>query len=228
MRLISLALSFLSLVPTLTFGQDNFRKAEKIDSFGVISCEDLRARSQYFASQISNDPFSKALVIVHPMKDRIKAVYGQFRQIRTLFTYYNAEDRLEFLIDNETKEPSWEFWRIPPGAAEPAYEGKKWSLPEPDLTKAFIYDYEDENGICSTFVIPKFVALLNKSPGSRTHIVVYAGDKYSMRSPDFERQWIDTLTKEFGLARNRIKIYYAPGNHGLTYAEFWFVPAKKK
>lgn len=210
------------------FGQDNFPKAERIDSFGIVSCEHLRALSQSFASQISVDPNSKGLVFVHPAKGRLNVIYGQFRQILTLFTYYDAENRVEFLIGDDRTEPSWEFWKIPAGAIESDLKGEKWTLPPPNLTKAFIYDYEDENGICSTFVIRKYAELFIKNPGSRAHIVVKKSTMYPSSVKGFADQWVKELTATYSIPRNRIRVFYVRGDNPLTYAEFWFVPPKKR
>lgn len=227
MRRISLTLNFLLLVPALTFGQDNLPKAEKIEYFGVANCEYLRALSAHFASQISADPASKGLVVVHSAKDRLKLVHGQFRQILALFADYRAEDRVEFLIGDDKNEPSWEFWKIPAGATEPDFRGEKWSLPQPDLTKPFIYDYEDENGICSTFVIRKYAELFIRNPGSRAHIVIRKGQMGSV-AKGFADEWLKELTTTYSISKNRIKVFYVRGDNPLTYAEFWFVPSKKR
>ena len=203
-------------------------KPEQIDQFARPTCEELAARSQNFASQISNDPSSKGAVIVQTLKGRRNIVQRQFRMIIAYLAYSNAEDRVQFILNPDADVEVWELWKIPSGAVEPAYKGERWIPPTPNLSKAFIYGIEDENGICPTFAPTKYAELILRNPGARAHIVIYSGGKFSMGRRDFARQWIDSLTTEYALPRNKIKIYYARGNGGLTYAEFWFVPPRKK
>jgi hypothetical protein len=227
MRRILLTVSLLTYASTAGIAQAPFA-AEQIDVFGRISCDDLGGRSQNFANQILAEPNSKALVVVHPEKGRVTIVKGQFRQILKHFAYYMAEDRLEFLISDDQNEPRWEFWKIPAGATEPNHKGEKWTLPPANLTKAFIYDYEDENGICSTFVIRKYAELLIKNPGSRAHIVVKKSTIYPYSVKGFADQWIKELSTTYSIPKKRIRVFYVRGDNPLTYAEFWFVPRKKR
>jgi hypothetical protein len=210
------------------FTQDN-PKPEQIDQFGRPNCEDLAVRSQNFANQISMDPSSKGLVIVNASIARRAIVQGQFRAIIATFAYFNAEDRVEFVLNPESNDEVWELWKIPVGAAEPAYEGEKWILPVPDLKKAFIYGYEDEDGICPpTFVIRKFAELLTNNPSSRANIVVKNGTMYRYSARGFADRWVGELTRKFSVSKNRIRVFYVRGDSPLTYVEFWFVPARKQ
>jgi hypothetical protein len=204
-------------------------KSERIDQFGQPTCEELAARSQNFANQISNDPSSKGLVIVKTSDRRRAGVQSQFKALIASLASFNADDRVEFVVNTNAKEEVWELWRIPSGADEPVYKGEKWRMPEPDVTKAFIYGYEDEDTICPpTFVIRKFADLLTKNPGSRAHIVVRKNTTYRASEKGFADQWVKDLISRFSIARNRIRVFYARGDDSPTYAEFWFVPAKKR
>ena len=203
-------------------------KPEQIDAFGRIGCDEMGARNQNFAVQISQTPGSRGLVIVHSSSGRRNPIYGQFRLILTNLSYSNAEDRVDFLIMNDSPELRWEFWKIPDGAEPPVHSGEKWFPPKPNLTKPFIYDYEDEIGECSTFVPRKFAELLNSNPGAHANIVIKKGREKGLIIRGFANGWIDELTNKYDVDRKRIKIFYARGDSYLTYAEFWFVPARKR
>jgi hypothetical protein len=96
------------------------------------------------------------------------------------------------------------------------------------VRKPFIFGFEDEIGLCSTFVPRKYVELILGNPGSRAHIVVRPGGRETLSAVWFGKQWIENFTKDYGLPRNRIKIFYGKKDNQLTNAEFWFVPARKK
>jgi hypothetical protein len=107
-------------------------------------------------------------------------------------------------------------------------DAKEISKPLLDLTKPFPFGYEDENQICPTFVPRKFGELILNNPGSKAHFVVRQGNRHSVRARDFARQWLESLVRDAKIPRNRIRVFYAKSDEGLTYGEFWFVPAKKK
>ena len=207
----------------------NKPKAVLVDEFGRMPCDELGARASNLALSISQTPDSRALVISYPGTNRQSLATRQFHQILADFAFTGLDDdRLDFVLGEMRSDPKVEFWKVPRGAKEPDYRGERWRLPKPDLNKPFIYDSEDENGECSTFVVRKFAELLTDNPGSRAHIVVKKGGRLSMRSHGFADQWVDELHNKFGISKKRIRVFYGkPTTSSLTYADFWFVPSKR-
>jgi len=204
-------------------------KSELVDTFGRVSCEDLEAHSNGFAQQTKEMEEARALVIAYASKEDSKRLVGRFKVILRYFQLFDVEDRIDFLIANSDDLGQTEFWIIPRGATAPMVLGDSWVEPEPDVSKAFIYDIEDEIGICSTFVPRKFAELLIANPGSRAHIVVEAGSYEGAQAKGFADDTIKTLVEKFKVERKRIRTYYIrqKAKNSMTYAEYWFVPARR-
>jgi hypothetical protein len=225
----------LSLIPVVVlaafscFGQTE-AKPELVDSFGRVSCEDLEAHSDVLASNTSKMEGSRALVIAYPAGDDKSRLTGQFKVILRYFEYFGVPDRVDFRISHADNLGQTEFWIIPTGAVPPPVSGESWVEPTPDVTRPFIYDIEDEIGICSTFVPRKFAELLLANPGSRANVVIEAGSYESALARGFADNTIKTLVEEFKVDRSRIRTFYVrqKAKNSMTYAEYWFVPAKRR
>jgi len=223
---LSFALLLLAF-PYFVFGQ-NSGQAELIDTFGRITCEDLESHANALASRVKNNERSTAVVVVYPTGRDRGLFISRFRIILKYFEYFEVENRIEFRIAHADNLGQTEFWIIPDAGIEPTIAGEKWTLPQPNLSKAFLYDVEDYIGICSTFVPKKFAELLLANPGSKANIVVKVahGERWAK---GFAGETIKTLVEKFKVDRKRIRAFYVRGNRKetLTYAEYWFVPAKK-
>jgi hypothetical protein len=217
---------FLAILAVSMFAQEQ-PKAVQIDEFGRIPCDDLGSRASNLVQNVSETPGSRALVISYPGNHGQSLVLQQFRQILASFEFAKLEDRVEFVIGERGGDAKVEFWKVPQGAKEPGYNGQRWKLPTQDLTKPFVFDAEDENGECPTFVLRKFAELLSNNPGSRANIVVVRGGRYAFPARGFADQWVVDLSNKFGISRKRIRIFYGKSSGNLTYAEFWFVPSKR-
>jgi hypothetical protein len=200
-----------------------------VDEFSRVPCDELGSRASGLVQEIWKSSGSRALVIFYPKATWRSLVIQQFRQILAQFEFAELEDNVYFVIGETRNDAKIEFWKIPMGATEPAYAGEKWILPKSDLSRPFMYDTEDENGECPTFVLRKFAELILNNPRSRANIVVRKGGSFSSSGHGFANEWVNDLTSKFGIPRKRIRIFYAKDSQSsLTYAEFWFVPAKLK
>ncbi|MGE0656456.1 MAG: hypothetical protein AB7F88_13530 [Pyrinomonadaceae bacterium] len=90
-----------------------------------------------------------------------------------------------------------------------------------------MFGYEDEIGICPTFVPKNFARLILENPGSRGHIVVRIGEDPLVNRFYFAKEWINELVEKQGVPRKRLRLFFAKGE-GLTGVEFWYVPKKKR
>jgi hypothetical protein len=212
------------MVVSIICAQDNIRP-EIVDMFGVAGCEDLSARSSAFVQNVSETSGAKGLVVSYPEPRGRGIVISQFRLVLANFQYYNLDNQIEFVVGPERSGRETQFWLIPPGAAKPKFQGEKWALSF-DLTKPFIFDWEDEIGICNTFVVRKFAELLTANPGSKAHIVVKCSNR--RRKCGFDDRYVKKLTETYNIKRKRIRVIFAKSDHQLTDIEYWFVPAKNK
>ena len=222
-------IAFFVVAAVNCFGQTSL-KAEIVDTFGKLSCEDLEARSNVLAQRTKDIAESRALVIAYPNIGDLKLVTWRFKVILRYFQYFEMENKIDFRIANADNLGQTEFWIIPSGAVAPVVRGESWVEPAPDVSKPFIYDIEDEIGICSTFVPRKFAELLLANPGSRANIVIKAGSYDGAQPQGFADETIKTLVEKFTVERKRIRTFYVrrTAKNWMTYAEYWFVPAKRR
>jgi hypothetical protein len=217
----------LSLAVAIVASGQGAPRAELLDEFGPLPCDDLKSRGWNLITQVRQLPGSRALVYVHPAKTQPTIATAQLKLILADFAFAEIEDRVEFKVGDEWENVGYEFWRIPPGGELPDRVGRAWSPATPDVTRPFIFGYEDEIAECPTFVPRKFAELLKANPGSRANIVVRKS-RTAFSSKGFANDFIEELTQKFGVDRRRIKVFNAKTTEGLSYAEFWFVPAKKQ
>ncbi len=131
-----------------------------------------------------------------------------------------------------------QIWKIKPGAKPPVADSVPWNEPEPNLSLPFLYGNADEYGICPAFVPKAFAKLILDNPGALGHVVVIPGAlghvvvipgaAASVNKFYFAEQWIHELVKEHGVPRKRLRLFFTKPRGGLTAAEFWFIPARKK
>jgi hypothetical protein len=208
-------------------------KAVLYDEFGFMGCDAMLGRIDAFIQEMSANPQDRAIVVTFPEYEEIPKrrevmAKGRMIIIRSRFEQARMDERLTLLLGRTSEGIKTQFWRVPPSAEAPKLDATEILQPTLNLSKPFVFGGEDENQICPTFVPRKFGELLLNHPGSKAHLVVRRGDRHSMDSKSFAAQWLETLESDAKIPRSRIKVFYAKGDHGVTYGEFWFVPAKKK
>jgi hypothetical protein len=204
-------------------------KSTLVNEFGMLPCEQRLAYLDVYAQEIGKEPGSTALVLATPENGRAgTAARREISLVISRFELFKFEDRLVVILGKESNETHTQFWKVPQGADFPKFDGTRWTRPAPDVTKPFIFGWEDEYGLCSTFVPRKYAELILRNPGSRAHLVLRQGGRDTLSAVWFGKQWIKTFTKDYGLPRKRIKVFYAKNDIQLTNAEFWFVPARTK
>jgi hypothetical protein len=227
MRIILVSLNLICLANLAICAQDS-TKPEMIDAFGQVSCDDLNGRSANLANQIYKTPKDTGLVITYAKPGQRELAIRQFRVTLARFQDLSLDDRIHFIINERPDGPLTEYWKIPLGSSKSNFIGERWTLPNPVTSKPFIFGIEDEVGICSTFVLRKFAELFISNPSSRAHIVVRKGEVGS-QSKGFADQWVKELTTtKYSIPKSRIRVFYFRGDNPLTYAEFWYVPPRKR
>ncbi len=199
-----------------------------VDEFERVTCEDLSARIDVFQIQLSNNPGKTGFVIFKRGKDPLNKVRWFKKLFTSRFEARNISlEGLKVVMDESGDSVGGSFWLLPPGSTEPISRYSEIENDKIDVTKPFIFGYEDENGICPTFVPRLYAELLRKNPGSRGHLVVSGGTRDERRY--FVRTWRETFTKDFQIPVNRFRIFYTKASsQGIAGGEFWFVPPKSK
>jgi hypothetical protein len=218
-------MTLLASVP-LCLGQEE-PKAELVDKFGNITCEDFSARTDaLFQFYLWDDPTSTAYVVFYPAKSFPRKTPWFERMIKRK-AYLSKFDNTRLKIVRGANRDSFEaeFWIVPPGADKPVFDGEEQLETLPDLTKPFIFDSVAEEGVCPTFIPERYADLIKENANVRGHIVVFDSSKINRR--ETANYWLATFTKELKVPRNRLKIFFAKDNN-FAYEEFWIVPIKKK
>ncbi len=197
------------------------------DEFGDLNCEDILARADAFGSAMSNNPASVAVILIDPPSMRPEKAQIRRRLISSTLQLRGLEpERLSFYQGEAGEDLRTQFWRVPAGADLPAKATQQWSMPDSDVSRAFIYGYQDELAICPTFVPKAFAKLIMDNPGSRGHIVVTSDKNAMVNKYYFASEWIKTLVEIYGVPRNRLRLFFKKGDE--AGAEFWFVPHRRK
>ncbi len=216
---------FCALLLVINIAGQDVAKAVVVSEFGFVPCGHFLSQVDLFIHELKENRNDRAVAIISPRSPN-RHPFPWLRVTLSRFENAGMEDRLQLFVGPQSITINTQFWRIPPGASPPEIDGTLWTTSERDTTKPFIFGSEDENEICPTFVPRKLAELVADNPGSRVHFVVKRGDRHSIGTKGFSEYWIERLI-EAGIPRDRIRIFYSKSEHGLTYGEFWFVPAKK-
>lgn len=209
----------------ICLGQEKL-KAEQINEFGILDCDDFLSRLDNFFNVLKNEPSSTGYVIIYTEKGS--------RQLKRYETWINGQvyfakfDSNRLVIKHTKKEDGFRvvFWRVPAEASLPAFVEQKTSFVLPSSTKAFmlatsVYD------ICPTLSPKLYADYLQANPNMRGHIVV--SNKSIKEAKKDGENWLKVLTKEFNVSRNQLKVFYNKNHpYSESETEFWLVPQKKK
>ena len=219
-------ISIIVLLFAISCSGQEMPKASLVDEFGEVTCEDLLARTDNLSIQMANNPTSTALIVIHPQNGTLaKAIhYKEF--IEKTFQRHNLDSsRLRIVRGKEKDSVGGSFWLVPRGAENPVNETIVWPEKKLDLSKPFIFDAEDDEGVCPTFSARTYAELIKANPNVRGHIVI---SPYS-RSQQMETasHWLHILRKDYEIPRNRLRVFFTRPTDW-SHVEFWIVPIKKK
>ena len=218
-RLLVLATCVLAFV--VISGAQEESEAVLVDEFGLVQCGDLQARIDSFLSELNANPSAVGYAVLFNDKRRVTS-YANIIRANVYFRGFDPE-RIKILIGDLSTETGGQLWRSHSKSDIPLL--KDVMVPEYDLSAPFVYGSEDENGVCPTFVPELYAKLLKKVPDAWGKIEVFGENSSSRRL--FVDMWLKRFENDFGLSRNRIDVV-SRWKDGITYANFWFVPAKTR
>jgi hypothetical protein len=191
-----------------------------VDEFGPLSCEEILSKTDILADELNREPSADAFIVINPLKNDTVGAKKRLRLITSALRINRIDSsRFSFWIGEELISIDTQFWLVPNGAKPPDELGQKWTEPDLETSKSFIYGYADEVDACPVFRPSEYAALLKQDRTAKGHIVVY-GPKERQRI-QFARRWLETFEKDFGLGRDRFRVMYIE-NEGTLTAEFWF------
>ena len=129
LRKLLLLICVASLASSLTLAQTSNATARKFDEFGDIQASDLIARLDNLAVMLSNEPSSKAFLIVYRTRRDLPGLSNRYAH--RMKGYLTESRRLPseriVVVDGGVASCLWqEIWIVPPGSApkprEDAYD----------------------------------------------------------------------------------------------------------
>lgn len=143
----SLVLMFLFISLQLCFGQAAL-KAELVDEFSYLSCEDFRHRIDNFVIELAENPNLQGYVYITGKEDDLRKKVGYELLIKGQIALRNFDkSRVSFIRNTDTKNFKVQLWEVPAGAVKPDFKKTNWNFVFPLLTKPFLFhdDFEGEN-----------------------------------------------------------------------------------
>ena len=215
----------------ISFAQEK-PKAVLFDKFNHTVVGELWARIETFVQELKQEPNLQGFVVIYPKKDLVKPDFRDFkryaRDINNRIYQQSAvdENRIFIVRSKEKDSLEVELWKVPLGAEKPFLIEDKWASPLPDLTKAFVFDTIYLEEIYPTFRPKLYANLINTNPNLRGHIVAHGNYKeYVLNDAN---NWVKSLTDDYKIPRNRLKVFFKKIKSNNYYVEFWLVPERKK
>lgn len=209
----------------ICFGQDN-PKAELIDEFGNINCDDFLARNEGFYRVLQENPGSQGYAVISGKNDELRKKVNYELLIKGAIAINRFDvSRITTIRGAESENFKVQFWQVPPGAAKPDFKESKWNFVFPPQTKPFSF-YDNIREICPPISFETVYAeYLNANPQARGHIVIYAK---SLKTYNKFRNEARDLLKDIPI--NRLRFFHIKRNFSDNYAniEYWLVPRKTK
>jgi hypothetical protein len=210
----------------ICFGQDK-PKAEIIDQFDEINCEELLARLDNFLIAMRNNPNAAGYIIISGGKNDKNSFRDEWR-IRGHLEFRRFDDSQLTIAKAEVVKDSYtKFWLVPAGAEKPEYKEIDFDYKIPENRKPYIFNSTKEDGdLCPGGNQLKIYSdYLSANPNFRGHIVIFTESK-----AEFEKErtkLFNELTNKYKIPADQIKFFFVKKKE-FSYNEFWLVPQKKR
>jgi hypothetical protein len=200
--------------------------AKLIDVFGEASCEDLRMRVLNLYKQTSDQQGSIGFVVVNPQTDKLSRAIQVKKLVEITLRLSKLDlNKIRVVRGRDSNRLEVRMWIAEPGSNEPSYESASWPEESYDLSKPFVYGATFVDEVCPTFVPELYADLIKSNPDIHGRVVVYPYPGLSKW--ELAEDWINILTKEYGVPRNRLSLYFGKPSYNIN-VEFWIVPLKKR
>ena len=224
MRRYSLVCSFiLLLVPNAYLQQRS--TAKLVDEFGEASCEDISMRVHNLYRETIDQPGTIGFVVINPQKNRFNRAVRVKKLVEVILRFSKLDlNKIRVVRGHELDQLEVRMWIAQPGLNEPSYESVSWPEETYDLSKPFVYGATFIDEVCQTFMPELYADLIKANPNIRGRVVIYPYPGLSKWK--MAEEWINTLTKEYGIPRDRLRLYFGKPSYNIN-VEFWIVPVKK-
>lgn len=223
-----LLLAVFFVASQICFAQET-QKAELIDEFGSITCEDLIARQDALINTLKNEPNSTGYVIIYSNgKDsRVAWQTKMYVDGQTEFRRFDQK-RLIVLRATDEIELNVQFWKVPAGADKPEFKEIGWNYDLSNRNKPFKFNSSewDVSPCPIGSQLDSYSNHLNANKNFRGHIVISTkSDK------EFQKEKVKLLNKlenDYKLSTNQVRFFFVKRKIDYILYEFWLVPNKKR
>jgi hypothetical protein len=201
----------LVLLPVCFHAQSGTPKISvQVDSSGLITNGDFRARADTFIQELSAEPDSRGLIVIYGSPPQVAA---RKRLINHHFrTRMFPLSRLDVKVGGNVSEFQTDFWLIPAGAKPPEIKPEAWIAGEFGL----VYKTAADKGIKTFFEVSR------KLPDHQAYVVNYGSPaQVAMR----EKWFTNNLSLR---SRPPDRITLVNGGPGPVRTVMWLVPPGAK
>jgi hypothetical protein len=205
-------------------------KAELVDEFGKIYCEDLQSRLDgFYQNGLGSNSSSTGYIVIFGNKNNSLEKYMlEVRFKSAVFSQKYDFNRVVFVRGKNDDSTHGQFWIVPPCAAKPDFDEENWNYSLPELNKAVKFHeriWEDFDDICPSnrqFSEELYAKLLLGNPKFRVNIVISGNS-----SKNLKKELIKVFVNKYKIPANRLKFFYDENGYPDN-VEYWIVPPKIK
>lgn len=203
-------------------------KAELVDEFGKITCEDLIARQDNLFNQLQNEPDSMAYVVIYGDKNNAKFAWSvkTFLDGQTESRKFD-KSRISIRKAEDENELKVQFWKVPAGAEKPDFQEVGWNYDLSNRNKPFIFNSSnwDVSPCPIGSQLDSYAGHLNANKNFRGYIVIFT--KFNKEFQKEKASLLNDLQNDYKLSQSQLRFFHVKQNIDYTLYEFWIVPPKK-
>jgi hypothetical protein len=186
------------------------------------SCSELIDRAQNLGTVMQESKDGTGVFVLTSREERYEnAIKGVFLQ-----NHYDASRLRIFYLPFEleaTQKSS--LWFVTSDERLPLDNLERHPPIPFDPKTTYLWGSADQDDPCHVLSLGPFVELLNKNPRAKAKLIVHSPARKT--AIEFGTTWLNHLTTEWALPRDRITVTTGGRSQNDTWAEFYIVPARK-
>jgi hypothetical protein len=219
-----LLLVILFVTSQIYFAQET-PKAELIDEFGRLTCEDIIARQDALLNILNEEPTSTGYIIIYSNKKDSRAAWRMkmFIDGQTELRRFDQK-RLTVFRGTDESEVNVQFWKVPAGAEKPEFKEIGWNYDLSNRKKLFKFNSSEWDvspcPIGSQF--DSYSNYLKANKNFRGHIVIFT--KSNKEFQKVKENLLNKLPNDYKVSPNQLRFFFVKQKIDYTNYEFWLVP----
>jgi len=221
-----LVFAFLFTCLLTCFGQ-NQTERPLTDDFEEVTGDKLQERIDKFVKALSQNN-SRGLIVLYAPKGSSILRYIFEGRVKGCFKMWKYDDsKISYIFADDRGDVFMQFWEIPPNTPPPEFNEVPHDYKLADLSKPVMIDnlYKKVDYCPLAFDMKFYSRFLKANPDIDAKIVIY---EKTLKTYESEKlKYFQELTQTEQVSPQRIT--FVKGQYkGVSDAEFWLVPVKKK